>query len=428
MQRPSVPGSVTVGRTLVIVESVLWLVAGLAAGGFGALVTATSPANINHRLQQIGYSGTLTNAQIAHLGVTLIVLGAIMVVAALVGIWAGAAMGRLTSGPRTTAIVLGCVGLVIGIGLALNGAHVSSTAQTGFAVRDTPIPGIVIVVVNLLIVWTLAFNGTTRAAFRGLPAPAYPMTAPADVSAAPVLTYTPRPAESGAVEILTYAPPPAPPSAPPEAPFVEGAEALADEGAFPPPPPPPPPLEPEDEYQFQLLSEAPVRVRPELPPYIPPDAEDFGAAAGEAAETEVEPVEGVEGEPVEGVEGEPVEGVEGEPAEEVEGQPAQGVEGQPVEGVEGQLVEGVEGQLVEGVEGQPVEGVEGQPVEGVEGELVEPAGPPPPPADFPADVELDAVGGYPPPPPPPPPPDMEEDELAVGAPVDYPPPPPPPAP
>ncbi|MGP8160031.1 MAG: hypothetical protein ACLQGJ_02235, partial [Candidatus Dormibacteria bacterium] len=233
MQRPAIPGSVTLGRALVIVESALWLLAGLAAGGFGALVAATPLASINNRLQQIGYSGTLTNAQVAHLGVTLIVIGVIIVAAAVIGIWSGAAMGRFTSGPRTTAIVLACLGLVIGVAAAINGTHATTVAHTGLALRSTPIPGIVIGVVNLLIVWTLAFSRSTRAAFRGLPAAAYPMTAPAPAVAS----------------FAAYAP-----SAPPPAPLVEPEATLADAMLSDVPPPPPPPPLPDD-LQFAVPSD-----------------------------------------------------------------------------------------------------------------------------------------------------------------------------
>jgi len=262
MQRPAIPGSVTLGRALVIVESALWLLAGLGAGGFGALVAATPLAGINNRLQQIGYSGTLTNAQVAHLGVTLIVIGVIIVVAAVIGIWSGAAMGRFSSGPRTTAIVLACLGLVIGVAAAINGTHATTVAHTGLALRNTPIPGIVIVVVNLLIVWTLAFSGSTRAAFRGLPPAAYPMTAPAPAVAS----------------FAAYAP-----SAPPPAPLGEPDATLSD---VPPPPPPPPPP---DDLQFAVPSDD-LAVKPELPLYIPPESrEDLTSDAWPQGGAEVEP-------------------------------------------------------------------------------------------------------------------------------------------
>ncbi len=180
MQRPPVPGSVTLGRILLIIESVLWLLAGLLVGGFGVLVF-TSVANINNRLAQIGYTGTpFTTQEAGAVGGTLVVVGVVILIIAIIGIWSGAAMGRLSGGPRATAIVLACLGVVIGVFSVIAGLRRGTSLTTGTTtLRDTPIPGIVILVVNLLIIWGVGFTRSARAAFRSLPTAAYPMTAPA---------------------------------------------------------------------------------------------------------------------------------------------------------------------------------------------------------------------------------------------------------
>ena len=199
MQRPPVPGSVTLGRVLLIIESVLWLLAGLAVAGFGVLVF-TAVANINNRLAQIGYTGTpFTTAEAGAVGGTLVVVGVVILIVAIIGIWSGAAMGRLSGGPRATAIVLACLGLVIGIFSVIGGLHRGATVTTGTTtLRDTPIPGIVILVVNLLIIWAVGFARSARAAFRSLPTAAYPMTAPAG--------YGPADVQPGDVRVAAGAP------------------------------------------------------------------------------------------------------------------------------------------------------------------------------------------------------------------------------
>jgi len=249
MQRPPVPGSVTLGRVLLIIESVLWLLAGLAVGGFGVLVF-TAVANINNRLAQIGYTGTpFTTAEAGAVGGTLVVVGVVILIIAILGIWSGAAIGRLTGGPRATAIVLCCLGVVIGIFSVVGGLRRGATVTTGTTtLRDTPIPGIVILLVNLVIIWCSGFARSARAAFRSLPTAAYPMTAPAGYGAAPygqAMYAAPAAAPYGQAAV-----PGGSSAAPP-------TQADATQ-SFPPPPPPPPP--PGD------LSFASAAGSPEVPP------------------------------------------------------------------------------------------------------------------------------------------------------------------
>src|ERR1019366_3581963 len=206
MQRPQVPGSVTLGRVLLIVESGLWLLGARAVAAIGVWFLSAGKEEVVNRLQQVGYTGANVSASGAVIGGTGLACAVVIFVIAVIGIWSGATMGRLTAGPRVTGIVLASLGLLIGIVAALDRSRATVNTAAG-TFRDTPLPGIIIAVVNLLIIWALGFSGKTRAAFRSLPPPppGYAAMAPAG-----------------------YGPPPA-----------YGQPAASD--AYPPPPPPPPP-------------------------------------------------------------------------------------------------------------------------------------------------------------------------------------------
>ena len=105
MQRPQVPGSVTLGRVLLIVESVLWLLGAVAVAGVGIWFLSAGSALVN-RLQQVGYSGANVSAAAGVVGGTVLAFAAVILIVAIIGIWSGAAIGRLTTGPRVTGIVL----------------------------------------------------------------------------------------------------------------------------------------------------------------------------------------------------------------------------------------------------------------------------------------------------------------------------------
>ncbi|MGD0449260.1 MAG: hypothetical protein ABSB36_11765, partial [Candidatus Dormibacteria bacterium] len=183
MQRPRVPGSLTLGRVLLLVESVLWLLGAVAIAWVGVLFISASPAQLTNRLQQAGYTGANLSASAGVIGGTILAFAVVLLVVSIIGIWSGAAMGRLTAGPRVTGIVLATLGLLIGIVAAVGRTH--TTVHTG-TFRASPIPGIIIIVVNLLIIWALGFSGKTRAAFRSLPPPTgYPAMAPAGYGGPP---------------------------------------------------------------------------------------------------------------------------------------------------------------------------------------------------------------------------------------------------
>ena len=81
------------------------------------------------------------------LGVGLAVFGVIVLVLAIVGLWSGIAMGRLTSGPRVTALVLATLGMVIGLLGALGSSRSYVDSTTGNTYKSSPIVGIVILVI-----------------------------------------------------------------------------------------------------------------------------------------------------------------------------------------------------------------------------------------------------------------------------------------
>ncbi|MGA8015890.1 MAG: hypothetical protein WCB85_08245 [Candidatus Dormiibacterota bacterium] len=214
MNRPPVPGSVTLGRVLLIIESVLWLLLGLLAGLGGALWFAGVRA-LN--LQQYGTAGNGVRLAADAIGGVLIGFGVVVAVLAILGIWSGAAMGRLTGGPRVTGIVLACLGIVIGLFGAIGGSQTFTDTTSGSTIRGNPIFGLVLIVLNLIIVWALGFAGSARAAFRRLPPPGYAAAGPYIPPGYPAWPQ----AQPGWPTTQQGAPPPPPPAPP----------------GYPPPPP-----------------------------------------------------------------------------------------------------------------------------------------------------------------------------------------------
>lgn len=223
MYRPPVPGSVTLGRVLLIIESVLWLLLGLLAGVGGALWFAGVRA-LN--LQQYGTAGNGVRLAADAIGGVLIGFGVVVAVLAILGIWSGAAMGRLTGGPRVTGIVLACLGIVIGIFGAIGGSQTVTNTSTGSTLRGNPIFELVLIVLNLIIVWAIGFAGSARAAFRRLPPPGYaavgPSIPPGYPAWSPAQQAWPQ-SQPAWPQTQQGAPPPPPPTPP----------------GFPPPPPAP---------------------------------------------------------------------------------------------------------------------------------------------------------------------------------------------
>jgi len=82
-------------------------------------------------------------------------------------------MGRLTGGPRVTGLVLASLGLIIGILSAVGGSQTFFDANNGTTVQSTPIPGLILIVLNVAIIWTIGLTASARRPLAGCaPAPA----------------------------------------------------------------------------------------------------------------------------------------------------------------------------------------------------------------------------------------------------------------
>jgi hypothetical protein len=229
MNRPPVPGSVTLGRVLLIVEGVLWLLLGaLVILGGVALLALPNGQFANQILSNINNA----NVTLTTIGVTLLVFGAILAVLAIVGIWSGAALGRLTSGPRVAGIVLAALGVIIGLLDAVDAGSRVHTARSA-------IYGIVLIVLNLLILYAIAIAPSARAAFRAAAegrryaTPQGFGTPTSGAGVPPSGTYL---NPYGQAQQPMYTPPPPYPGQPAQ-PQTPGYGPPPD----PPPPPPPPP-------------------------------------------------------------------------------------------------------------------------------------------------------------------------------------------
>ena len=117
MYRPPIPGSVTAARVLLITEAALWLLFGLLLVVVGvAVISVGNSFTINGQ-------STALNGATSGVGIAIIAFGAVLVGLAITGIWSGAAMGRLTGGPRVTALVLASLGLIVGILSTVGGSQ-----------------------------------------------------------------------------------------------------------------------------------------------------------------------------------------------------------------------------------------------------------------------------------------------------------------
>ena len=112
MYRPPVPGSITLGRVLLIVEGVIWLLLGALVIVGGAFILSVPTGQF---ASQILSNVNNVNVTLRGIGTAFLVVGAVIVIFAIVGIWSGAALRRLTAGPRVTGIVLATLGVIIGL-------------------------------------------------------------------------------------------------------------------------------------------------------------------------------------------------------------------------------------------------------------------------------------------------------------------------
>jgi hypothetical protein len=177
MHRQTLPGAVTVGRVLLVVESSVLMLGGLLAAGFGALIIATAWSGANRT--------SIVPPQAAADGGTLVVgLGMGILGVAGAGLWSGIAMGSLTHGPRQTGIALASVGALVGLGVSVSGFGPGTAFSSGPLVL-----GLIILVPNVVIIWAIGLDERAQAAFLGLPAGGYPI--PASGGYGPPMGYSP---------------------------------------------------------------------------------------------------------------------------------------------------------------------------------------------------------------------------------------------
>jgi hypothetical protein len=221
MQRPRTPGAVQLGRLLLILESLFWLaLAGLfiyagvwVLGASGAVESAGDPAYVHQFRSAVGAAAGVAAGFFFFFAV-------LMLVPSLLGLWSGIAIGKLRSSARIVGIVLAVIGILLDIGL-LNLHYDNNNGDSGSAA----LPGLVLLIVNVAILYLWAFAGSTRAAFRAMrPAPVAYAAPPPGTAPYPQGYPAPQQGYPAQQPYAAAEPAPAPPPPPP---------------ADPPPPPPP---------------------------------------------------------------------------------------------------------------------------------------------------------------------------------------------
>jgi hypothetical protein len=139
--------TVRVARFLLLIESGAWLL-------LGTLVIVSSLLLLSGASGDT--VGVITNVEpgFGAIGWIFLGLGVVLAVIASWGIWAWWSMRRLTRGAYVSALLFGAAWIVLGL------------VWVRFA--TTPIPGMVTITVNALILVGLAGTPSSRAAFRGL--------------------------------------------------------------------------------------------------------------------------------------------------------------------------------------------------------------------------------------------------------------------
>jgi hypothetical protein len=127
--RPAVPGSVTLARILIDIESAAWL-------GIGIGIAVESVLT-----QELGF----------------LVVAALLAALAGRGVWAAATMSGLTERPRAAALVLAFMGLLLGVILVV--------PTQGFSLRV--VAGLLLLVANVGIIYGLD-SAKAKAAFLGV--------------------------------------------------------------------------------------------------------------------------------------------------------------------------------------------------------------------------------------------------------------------
>ena len=226
MQRPRTPGAVQLGRLLLLLESLMWLAGAGVLIYIGVWLLGAGSAVVGSGDPDYLRSFRATVGAAAGVAATFaFVFAVILLVPSLLGVWSSIAIGKLRRSARGVGIFLAVLGILVDLGI-VNGHYDNGNGDNVSAA----LPGIVLLAVNVVILYTWAFAGSTRAAFRAMrPAPVMYAAPPPGGGPVPQ-GYAPAPAYPQAGYPQPQAgypqPAPAPPPPPPAAPD-------------PPPPPPP---------------------------------------------------------------------------------------------------------------------------------------------------------------------------------------------
>ncbi|MGI8848248.1 MAG: hypothetical protein ACR2GX_08325 [Candidatus Dormibacteria bacterium] len=227
MYQPPVPTWVTVGRVLIIVEGALWALLAVLLALAGAFV-----GSLGNSFPGAGnFASGVTSV--------FIIVALVILALAVLGIWSGVAIGKLTAGPRITGIVLCSLGLILGVLSLFGNGHVTSeTDVNGYTTTSSSggsslVFGIILIALNALIIYSWAIDAAARAAFRGRASGANMAGTPMMYGAPPPGTLPPGSGSYGAPQ-QGY---PQQPGYPPQAPPGYGAPQQPDYPNQGPPPP-----------------------------------------------------------------------------------------------------------------------------------------------------------------------------------------------
>lgn len=143
---PPIPGAVRVARFLLRIEGAAWMLLGtlLIVGGLIVLSGGSGlPGIVNDPVGDPPVGGWVVGA------------GTVIAVIASWGMWPGWSMRRLTRGSYISALVFCGLWIVLGL--------------LWLSIATSPIPGVVTITVNAVILVGLAGPSPSRAAFRGSP-------------------------------------------------------------------------------------------------------------------------------------------------------------------------------------------------------------------------------------------------------------------
>ena len=146
MSLPPIPGAVRAARVLLLIESGAWLLLGTVVMVSSLLLLSGASGDT---------VGVITSVEpgFGRIGWIFLGLGVVIAVIASWGIWSWRSMRRLTRGAYMSALLYGAAWICLGL------------VWVRFA--TSPIPGIVIITVNAMLIFGLTGPSSSRAAFRG---------------------------------------------------------------------------------------------------------------------------------------------------------------------------------------------------------------------------------------------------------------------